>query len=159
MADIELFDDEAGPSDDPQDDTDKVANILASAFEATKIIEVVETQVSVGQIHFMCRIHPKNEKDVVHSICRPMLIDTKGKCDVFFGKQYILSKDNEVRYAWVISIGSDNLDQACKIICGIIERILPKSDKEITVPILGGAAPQGSVKSGCRGASPTPFGG
>jgi hypothetical protein len=142
------------PSDNPDA---RIANILMRAFEATKLIEIVETQLSPGQVYFMCRVQPKAEKDLVHAVVKPVLLATKGKTDVFFGKQYVLDKTDEIRYAWVVGIGSSDLEQACRLICGVIESILPKP-VVMEAPLLGGTTPQGSVKGGRKGASGVPYG-
>ncbi len=87
------------------------AEFLSEVIDKTGLAEVVEKKHAPGQVHFQVRVKSANEKNFVHGPVKAMLLLLKGKADAFFGKEFFLKDDNMV-YAWVISIGSEDLRRA-----------------------------------------------
>ena len=143
------------PSISPQDLAEHTAQRIAAAFEATKLVEIVEVKASLGQVHLMGRVHKDNEKDFMNTVIYPILrvVDGQTGIDLHACKQFFL-KQGSLRYGWVVSFASDDLKTAA---FKISEAIAPAIHKlEVTeAPLVGQQAPQsGGMRSGRRGAAP-----
>lgn len=140
------------------------AGIFKDALESTKLVEIVESEHALNQIHLSGRVRSENEGKIVHGPISKML-DVVGPRGGFFGKAYFKRKD-QLRYAWVFSLASDDLE-------GLIKRILEALEEFIEVapkidimesPLLGPSTPMGEVSAGKpgpgkRGAVPLRSGG
>jgi len=149
--DLEEFD---APNVNPQDQAEYTAQRVAAAFEATKLIEIVEVKASLGQVHLMGRVHKDNEKDFTHQVVTPILRTAeKSSIDVHLCKQFFLKQDT-LRYAWVISFASDDIKTAAFKITESVAQAVPHREI-MEAPLSGPSAPQsGGRTSGRRGASP-----
>lgn len=153
--DQDLEDFEA-PDIAPEDIAEHCAGILTRLVESTGIAEVVDTKAAVGQIHVMCRVKMENEKRLANGFLEPVLLATRGVCDVFLGKQFFLKENTDTMvYAWTFGFGSDDLVSVLKLIEVVVDDMRP-STKEVTeVPLMGPGSPQGFVgKGGKKGAAP-----
>jgi hypothetical protein len=151
--------DDIGAIGDTEDHDKQLADLLARVLESTKLMEVVETKLSVGQIYFLCRVEQKSAKELMSTYGFPILEEAnKPKTfDCFIGTQYLVDKRGEHRYAWVFGVGSDDLPDASRRICDIVSANAPKL--EVTeAPLVGPPSPSGSVKGGRRGVSATSYG-
>jgi len=142
------------PDISPQEYAEHTAQQTASAFEATKLIEIVEVKAGIGAVHLLGRVKKDNEKTfmemVVHPVLRAM---SESDADGFVGKQFFL-KNGAVKYGWVISFSSNNLRQAAYNIAEALEPAIPRLEV-MESPLVGPGAPQsGGSTSGRRGASP-----
>ena len=149
--DVDAF---AAPEISPEEFAEHMANSVANAIVATKFFEVVEVQAGVGQIHILGRVKKEKEKTFMSQVVRPILgVINSDDCSGFVGKQFLL-KDNEVRYAWVVSFASNDLRHASSIVCRSFEQVVPV--REVTeAPLLGRGAPQsGGRGTGRKGAAP-----
>jgi hypothetical protein len=145
------------PEISPEEFADHMASIVANALSSTKMFEVVEVQSGIGQLHVMGRVRKDKEKPFIPNVVKPILkvMRHSSNCNGFVGKQYLLKDDDdEVRYAWVVSLASNDLRQAVSDICRSFETVVPRL--EVTeAPLLGPGTPQsGGRGTGKRGASP-----
>jgi hypothetical protein len=143
------------PNLSPEDEGKHYADLLASAMESTGLVEIVETKVSVGQIHFMCRVQKKNEKEFAYSVLKPTLLAARGSFDLFTGKQFFIKKGtDEMVFGWVFAVGSMDLTEAVRTISTILEVAAPQV-MVTEAPLMGPPTPSGSVgKGGRKGAAP-----
>jgi hypothetical protein len=135
----------------------RLSNSLARMMERTGLLKVVEIKEAPGQSHLMCRVDPKNERELVRKVVEPILRASYKKFDLFFGKQYFLKDGRDMVYAWVLSLGAEDLDGAVKAIGKVLELVLP--DFEVMeMPLSGPSAPRGGVMvmgtGASKGASP-----
>ena len=138
----------------PEEYAEHKANVLANVLQSTQIFDVVEVQAGIGQINVMGRVRRDKERVFLDKVVTPVLTVMHKTDDIegFVGKQFIL-RDEAVKYAWVISYASDNLQKATQLICQSFEAIIPRT--EVTEsPLMGPSTPQsGGIKSGRKGAS------
>jgi len=142
------------PDISPQEYADHTAQQTAKAFEATKLIEIVEVKAGIGQVHLLGRVKKDNERAFMELIVGPVLRAMEhADADGFIGKQFFL-KNGAVKYGWVISFASNNLRQAAYEVGEALEPAIPRLEVMET-PLSGPPAPQsGGPGSGRRGASP-----
>lgn len=142
------------PEISPEEHAEHWAGILANALTSTKLIGIVEVRSGIGQIHVMGRVRRDQERMFLEKIIDPILrfFDRLEDGHGFVGKQFLL-KDNEVKYAWVISFASHALKDTVTQACRCFESSIPRA--EVTeAPLLGPAAPQsGGRRSGRKGAA------
>lgn len=145
----------------PIEVAEALANIMAERLESTGLIQVVERQFHIKQIHLLCRVRQENERLVVHGP-----IDVMAECsddfpelkaELFFGKTYF-RKGGKLRYGWVFSFGSDDVVKLIEEMCdSLVETRRGKIDVMEAV-LVGSPTPQGSVVGssggGTKGASP-----
>jgi hypothetical protein len=143
----------APPSLGEEDYADHTAKMVANAFEATELIEIVEVKAGIGEIHLMGRVKSKKEPMFLESVVKPILYAMQGTCNGHVGKQFLLKRD-EMRYGWVISFASNDLKKAASAICESIAPLRPKVESD-EAPLMGTGAPQsGGRGTGRKGASP-----
>jgi hypothetical protein len=142
------------PNLSPEDEAQHYAGLLASALEATGLVEVVETKVSVGQIHFMCRVQKKNEREFANSLLHPTLLAARGNFDLFTGKQFLIKKNtDDMVFGWVFAVGAMDMAEAVRTIGTVLEVAAPRV-MVTEAPLMGPPTPAGSVgKGGRKGAS------
>jgi hypothetical protein len=127
--------------------------MIANAFEATGLFEVVEVKAAIGQVHLMGRVVAKSEGLFLERVVEPVLDVMEKTCEGFIGKQYF-RKRGQTRFGWVISFASTELRGAAYEICKAIAHLSTKKEIE-EVPLVGPGAPQsGGSRSGKKGASP-----
>jgi hypothetical protein len=147
-------DDFNAPDLSPQEYAEHTAQQTAGAFEATKLIEIVEVKAGIGAVHLLGRVKKDNEKPFMDMVVRPVLqAMSESEADGFVGKQFFL-KNGSVKYGWVISFSSNNLKHAAYTIAEALEPAIPRLEV-MESPLVGPGAPQsGGSGSGRRGASP-----
>lgn len=138
-------------SEETNEATQEVAKILVEALNRTGVIEVLETQISVNEVHMMARVHRENEKDWVHGAARSLLyaVDDK-QIELFIGKQFFL-KDG-LKFAWVVAFSGPDLIKFADRLVAVIEEHQP----EVEIgeqPLLGPKAPQ-AKGPGSKGVRP-----
>lgn len=128
--------------------TDHYAGMLAAAINKTGLGEVVETQTAFGQIHLLCRVAKEKQADWVHKIGYNMLLAKKeGGFELFFGNEYFL-RNGALRYAWMISCGSKDVQDMVSRLCLSIDAVIPRREV-LEAPLLGPGTPQsGNGKKG-----------
>jgi len=142
------------PDLSPKDQAEHTAQRTAAAFEATKLIEIVEVKASPGQVHLLGRVRHDDEKEFLRSVVLPTLMAMSGdEADGHLCQQYFL-KNGSLRYGWVISFASNNLKAtACKI-AEALEPAIPRMEV-LESPLQGPSTPQsGGQTTGRRGAAP-----
>lgn len=143
------------PEISPEEHAEHWSGILANALSSTKLLGIVEVRSGIGQVHVMGRVRRDKERMFLEKVVDPVLrfFDRDEECHGFVGKQFLL-KDNEVKYAWVISFASNDLKSTVSRICQCFEGAVPR--QEVTeAPLMGPGAPQsGGQKSGRKGAAP-----
>jgi hypothetical protein len=138
------------PNLSPEDEARHYAGLLASTLESSGLVEVVETKVSVGQIHFMCRVQKKNEKEFAHSVLHPVLLAARGSFDLFTGKQFFIKKDtDEMVFGWAFCVGAMDMGETVRTIGTILEVATPQV-LVTEAPLMGPSTPAGSVGPGGR---------
>lgn len=153
-------------SSSPIEHAEQLARILADALESTGLIEIIEPKAAVNTIHLMARVQRQHERDVIHTIARNMLQSVAAHEEIYIGKSFFL-RNGKMRYAWVFSVASDNLEDLVDVLVASIEESYDDHEEEATLkkvdvmeaPLLGPRTPQSSSYPGARGASPTPMGG
>jgi hypothetical protein len=146
------------PDIGPDEMAEHIAKMVANAFEATGLIEIVEVQAGIAQVSLMGRIKGNKEGTWLTSVVDPVLRAMVLCCDGHIGKTYILKppdpKTGKLRYGWVIAFASNDLRDAANKITEALEPVIPRL--EVTeAPLLGPGTPQsGGQGSGRRGASP-----
>jgi len=142
------------PDISPQEYAEHTAQQTAKAFEATKLVEIVEVKAGIGQIHLLARVKKDNERTFMDLVVGPVLhAMEKADADGFVGKQFFL-KNGSVKYGWVVSFASNNLRQAAYAVAEALEPAIPRLEVMET-PLVGGPVPQsGGPGSGRRGAAP-----
>jgi len=144
------------PDITPEKYAEHLANLTANALTATKLVDLVlEVKAGIGQIHLLLRISKVNERKFLETVVEPILhlFERDEDGNGFIGKQFLL-KDNEVKYAWVVSFASNDLKDTVTRVCASFDSAILKM--EVTEsPLIGAGAPQsGGHGSGRRGASP-----
>lgn len=150
--DVNEFD---APNLSPEDLAERATGVLATAFEATRVFDVIERKYRFGEVQLMGRVSPGNESLFAKGILKPVLLMAAEKGhELFTGKQFFIkSGTKDIRYAWVVALSSDDLREAVKDICEVIDRVCPSATVDVTeVPLLGPSTPVGG--SGVKGASP-----
>ena len=146
------------PDIGPEEMAEHMAKMVANAFEATGLIEIVEVQAGIAQVSLMGRIKGKKEGTWLTSVVDPVLRAMATSCDGHIGKSYILKppdpKTGKMKFGWVIAFASNDLRDAAMRICEALEPSTPHL--EVTEsPLLGPGTPQsGGQGSGRKGASP-----
>jgi hypothetical protein len=143
------------PDISPEEYAEHWGNMMANALSATKLIGVVEVRSGIGQVHIMGRVRRDQERMFLEKVIEKILkfLDRDDDCHGFVGKQFLI-KDDNVRYAWVISLASNDLKSTVAKVCMSFESAIPKVEVS-EAPLLGPSTPQsGGQKSGRKGASP-----
>jgi hypothetical protein len=142
------------PDLSPQEYAEHTAQQTAKAFEATKLVEIVEVKAGIGQIHLLARVKKDNERAFMEMVVAPVLHAMEGaESDGFVGKQFFL-KNGSVKYGWVISFASNNLRQAAYAVGEALEPAIPRLEV-MEAPLVGQTVPQsGGPGSGRKGAAP-----
>jgi len=148
------------PNLSPEDEARHYADLLASALEATSLVEIVETKVSVGQIHMMMRVQKSNAKEYVHNVLHPILLAARGSFDLYVGTQYFIKKNtDDIVFGWVFCVGATDMSDAVRAIGNILDVTSPRV-VVTEAPLMGPGTPSGSVgKAGRKGAAPISDGG
>jgi hypothetical protein len=143
------------PDLSPEEYAEHWANMMANALAATKLAGIVEVRSGVGQVHVMARVRRDHERLFLEKVIEHILrfFERDDNAHGFVGKQFLI-KDDEVKYAWVISFASNDLRDTISKVCKSFEKAIPRM--EVTeAPLMGPATPQsGGQKSGRRGATP-----
>jgi hypothetical protein len=139
------------------------ASAIARGLQDTGLIEITESKVSPngtggGRIDYMGRVKKANQgKFVKGGPVELLLRRLKGVCDIFAGIEFFLNNEDQIRYAYVISMGSDNLELTMKAVSEALENCGPAMVVTES-PLLGDGTPQGSLAQGrghgSRGAQP-----
>jgi hypothetical protein len=143
------------PDLSPEEMTEHAAGVIATALEATGLVEIRETQANmVNQVHLLCRVKEENARAVAHkmvfSILRSLAHDEQ--VEAFLGKQFLLKSD-KLAYAWVFSFAGEDLNHMMHIVCDAIELAIPRKKVDVLeAPLMGPGTPQ-SVGPGSRGAA------
>jgi len=143
------------PEISPEEHAEHWSGILANALSSTKLLGIVEVRSGIGQVHIMGRVRRDKERMFLEKVVDPILrfFDRDDECHGFLGKQFLL-KDNDVKYAWVISFASNDLKSTVSRACQSFESAIPRS-VVTEAPLMGPGAPQsGGQKSGRKGAAP-----
>jgi len=148
------FDEIRKASMGPMEVAEELTNIMAARLEATGMIQVVEKQFHIKQVHLLCRVRQENERLVVHG---PIDIMTECaddfpqfKAELFFGKTYF-RKNGKLRYGWVFSFGSDDIVGLIEEMCDSLTDVSKKRKVDLMeAPLFGSPPPRGSVM-GSRG--------
>lgn len=143
------------PDLSPDDLAERASGILASAFETTKVFDVIERKHRFGEVQLMGRVSSGNEAFFAKGILKPILIMASEKGhELFTGKQFFIKAGTrDIRYAWVVALSSDDLQDAVRDICEVIEAVCPTATVDVKeVPLLGPGTPSGG--DGVRGAKP-----
>jgi len=139
--------------------SERLARRLTQALENTGLIEIVEPRAAVGQIHLLARIRKEGEKAFLYGPGKLILSALKKfpRTDIFIGKSFFIRAD-DLRYAWVVSIGSDQLEECVELVVNALGAEFepaPKRKLDLSeTPLLGPAAPQSATRPGARGAAP-----
>jgi hypothetical protein len=145
------------PDISPEQHAEHLANLFANALESTKIFKSIEVRAGVGQVHVLGRVRKDNERKFLEDVVHPILIefDKNEDCDGYCGKQFLL-KDDDVKYAWVVSLTSNDLRRSIAQLCRGFESAIPVRKVEVTeAPLLGPSTPQsGGNQTGKKGAAP-----
>lgn len=150
------IDEFAAPNLSPEEYAEHTASMVANALTSTRLFEVVEVKAGIGQISLMGRVKSVDEKRFVQMVIDPALDAMEGMCKGFIGKQYLKKKKGDkTKYAWVLSIASNNLKEAASEVCSSFESACPKM--EVMESPLVGKGPGSSVPvklggTGSRGA-------
>lgn len=131
------------------------ANMVRNAIDRSKLGEVVEAKAAVGQMHFLCRVKEDKKKDWINRFEYNVLLLMKGTGnDVFVGNERFLNKNDELRFGYVISVGSKDVKDAAQKLCEAIDRAVPRMEV-LEAPLLGPGTPVGAgPKGGKKGAAP-----
>lgn len=146
------------PNLSPEDEAKHYSGLLASALEATSLVEVVETKVSVGQIHFMCRVQKKNEREFANSVLHPVLLAARANFDLHTCKQFFIKKGtDEMVFGWIFAVGAMDMSEAVRAIGAVLEIASPRV-VVTEAPLMGPPTPEGAVvgkggEGGRKGAS------
>lgn len=149
------------PSMSPEDTAAHYTGMVANSLESTGLFQVVDMTHRIGELQIMGRVSPKDEKEFVRGVLKELLTKTRGTCELFVGKQFLIDKvSGELKYAWVFACGSDDLQKASMMICSVIgDHVGPKYTEAFDIPLLGSGSPEGSVVGGKKGASAVKWGG
>jgi len=146
------FDDSAfaAPDIGPQEQAEHLANLVAKTLEDTDLVDIVEVQASLGQIHVLGRVRQDNERPLVHGVVKNILLRCNDiKCDPHIGKIFFL-KNKRLVYGWIFSFASDDLFTAAQAICEAVFEIIPRKEV-LESPLLGPSTPQSDgVSKGAR---------
>ena len=147
----------------PIEEAEELASIMEKRLETTGLIQVVETQFHIKQVHLLCRVRQENERLVVHGPIEAMTECADDfpelKPELFFGKSYF-RKGGKLRYGWVFSFGSDDLVKLIEEMCdSLVDVSSGKRRVEVMEAVLvGPPTPRGSVVGssggGTKGAAP-----
>lgn len=147
----------------PIEVSEELAKLMEQRLEATGLVQVVEKQVHIKQIHLLCRVRQENERLVVHG---PIDVMTECaddfpdlKAELFFGKSYF-RKGGKLRYGWVFSFGSDDIVRLIEEMCDSLHDVHSRIRGDVMeVALVGPPPPKGAVMGaggagGSKGAAP-----
>jgi hypothetical protein len=153
------FDEIREKSLSPIEVAEELAKLMEKSLEATGLVQVVEKQVHIKQVHLLCRVRQENERLVVHGP-----IDAMTECadeypelkaELFFGKSYF-RKGGKLRYGWVFSFGSDDIVKLTEEMCDALLDVHNRVRADVMeAQLVGPSTPKGSVgPGGFKGAAP-----
>lgn len=123
------------------------------ALAGTKMLEIVETKHGLQEVHTILRVYREKERSFLAGPVKRILQLTQDKVDVFVGRQYILSENDELRQQFVLSLSGPRLEELLLVLEDNITSQNPKIEVE-EAPLMGPSTPRGSVESGQKGARP-----
>lgn len=145
----------AAPDISTQEYAEHTANQAATAFQATKLFQVIEVKAGVGQVYLLGRVKKEDEKRFVDDVVDAALtaMDDERGCEGHICKQY-MKHHGVVKYAWNITFAARDVRAAAHAICHALDPLIPR--KEVTkMPMQGPATPTNSgAGSKGKGASP-----
>lgn len=155
------FDEIRDSSLSPIEVAEELADIMSARLEGTGLVQIVEKQFHIKQVHLLGRVRQENERLVVHGP-----IDIMAECgedfpelkpELFFGKTYF-RKNGKLRYGWVFSFGSDDITALIEAMCDSLTDISGRGRIEVMEANLYGTPPPrgsvvGSSGGGTRGVS------
>jgi hypothetical protein len=158
------FDELRKSSLSPIEEAEELANLMENRLEATGLVQVVEKQFHIKQVHLLCRVRQEHERLVVHGPIESLAECADDfpelKAELFFGKSYF-RKGGKLRYGWVFSFGSDDLVRLIEEMCDALLDATSSGRKKLDimeVALVGPPTPKGSVVGssggGTRGAAP-----
>ena len=145
----------AAPEISAQEFAEHTANQTATAFQSTRMFEVVEVKAGVGQVHLLGRVKQDHDKAFVDQVVTPVLqaIEETDGCEGHLCKQF-LRKNGITKFAWTISFAANDLRAAAHAVVNAIAPVIPKYEV-MESPLQGPSTPMGAQgKAGRKGATP-----
>ena len=140
---------------DPLEVSEYWSGIFQDALESTNLVEIVEPKVAMNHFHLLGRVRPENERKLVHGPINDMLNAIQKGDEGFFGKVYF-KRSGKLKYAWVFSVGSDDLEALVGRLLEALDDHRPRAKKidVLESPLLGPSTPQSGANPKGKGAAP-----